>query len=398
MPFKNKIRLPIKITRPQFPEERSVFRKANGETKTLSVVVRKNYEGETDWMPEKWHERLKIALAHDEVNIEGDKYIGGVSQEGEYDIQWQTFLDYPTAKASFKVSVTPFAATNSNCQTCEEATQLTLADDYFNDAYAYPLTLEEEQEYESNVADNDTICCYPAVFSITSYNAEYLQSATIDQTGLLTIVMNDNLTTAEGVNLVTYRVTCPNGGYDEADVFGDIEGSIEGCAAPTDLFMDITGTTTATITWTAASPVPANGYTWELYEADNPGAYFQNGNTTGTSANLTSLTSGTEYVFYVWSDCGGTTSVQQSLIFFTAIESGTCGEYTISFADPEGNAGNSAFVTYLDCNSDYKSFKIFHLQSRVICAMQNSPGDPVSITWDTETGSDGVTINYESLC
>src|SRR5688572_11990655 len=115
MAFKNRVRLPIKLHKPQFPEETEEYRKANGVTVVLSVVIRKVYEGQTDSLPEKLHERLKIALRHDSVIIEGDKYVGAITQEGSYDIEWIDFLSKPIAQAKFKANVTPFNASNSNC-------------------------------------------------------------------------------------------------------------------------------------------------------------------------------------------------------------------------------------------------------------------------------------------
>src|ERR1700749_4669286 len=102
MRFSNRIRLPFKLHKPQFLEDANRYRKANGVTVTLSVVVRKVYEGLTDSIPEKLHERLKIALVHDSVQVEGDKYVGVITQEGDYQIEWQDFLSYPLAQGKFK--------------------------------------------------------------------------------------------------------------------------------------------------------------------------------------------------------------------------------------------------------------------------------------------------------
>ncbi len=391
----NKVRLPFKITRPQFPEERKVFNKADGSFKTMSAIVRKTYEGETDWFPAEWHERLKIALSHDDVTIEGDKYNGGVSQEGEYDILWSDFLDYPTAKARFKVNVTPFSATNNNCQICEEATQLSLEDDTFVNAYDEPLGLAEETEYSLDVSSNDSICCYPPVFSVTSFNSAYLLSAVIDQDGVLTIVTKTGLVDATNVLLVTYRVTCPNGDYDEADVFGNIDGSIEGCLTPENLAVDggpLTPTS-AVVTWEAPSPAPSNDYIWELYETLNPGAPVQSGTSPGFSIVLIDLTPGTDYTFYIKSDCGAIQSEFINIEFSTPVESETCGSYNLTYTDPEGISSNFASVTYLNCNSVYQNIQIYHGQTKTVCAQQTGPADPVWIE-----SVDIVFIDYQGEC
>lgn len=77
MAFRNRFRLPLELRSPQFIDDQEKFIKANGEIVTLSAIVRKQYDVRTDYMPEKWHERLKIALAHDSVNIEDTRYFGG---------------------------------------------------------------------------------------------------------------------------------------------------------------------------------------------------------------------------------------------------------------------------------------------------------------------------------
>lgn len=397
MPFQNRIRLPFKITRPQFPSERNVFRKANGAFKTLSAIVRKTMEGETDWMGENLHARLKIAMEHDTVNIEGDKYLGGISPDGDYEIEWQEFLDYPLAKAKFKVNVTPFAASNHNCQSCAEATQLSLTDDVFRDAYDEPLTLEEGETYEMNVATNDDICCYPAVFSITSFNSDYLISAAITQLGLLTVVLKPDLPNSNGVTLVTYRVTCPNGGYDEATVTANISGgAADACLAPENVIDTSLSTTGATFNWNPPDVLPADGYHWQLFEAATPGAPVQEADELTNEVVLTGLTPGTEYIFYVRSVCetGVLVSNYISYEFTTLIDQNeACGQYRLAFIDPEGIPTAYADVTYLDCNSEYQTVRVYHLQIKVICAQQSAPGDPDSIE-----SSEYVQILYLDLC
>lgn len=384
--------MPLQILGPQFPEEKTVFRNAAGVSKTLSVVVHKTYEGSTDWLPEKWHERLKMALAHDTVNIEGDKYLGGISQDGDYEIQWQEFLDYPTAPAKFKVQVTPFAATNSNCMSCEEATQLNLEDDTFEDVYGEPIPLQESTEYQLNVAANDEICCSPAVFSITYYDPYFIASASIDQDGILTIVINTPVTITNGVHLVTYRVTCPNGSYDEARVYGNVDGSIEECLAPLNVTLAANTAFSASPQWDDPSPLP-DSYEWQLFEMQAPGVPVQTGTspTGGVFPTLSGLDDGTDYGFYVRSVCGAGFSNWIELLFTTPVNSASCGQYRVHFNDGTGISTNSADITYLDCNSDYQTQTVFNMRSRVICALQTTPGNPVDIVNATD-------IDYEGLC
>lgn len=387
--FKNRIRLPIELKRPQFPEERTSFRKANGVTQTLSVIIRKTYEGATDFLPEKWHERLKIALGHDDVRIEGDKYLGSIAQDGEYEINWPDFLDYPTAPARFKVEVTPFDASNSNCQTCEEATQLTLENDTF------PEPLEEDTDYEISTATNDTICCYPAVFSLVSYNSDYLDSASIDATtGVLSIHTGTGLVSANGMLLATYRVTCPNGGYDEASVYGNIAGSEEGCLAPTGLSVSSVSTTNIGFTWTAPT-VGTLTYYWELYEGTEPvGAPVQSGTTSDEPPLfLVDLTENTDYYFQIRQVCEDGNSNYVGVQGATSVESENCGQYSLAFNDGTGIPSNFAQVSFTNCSGSRENKVIFNNSSTLVCALQTSPGSPFWIT-----AVSGVTVNYIGEC
>lgn len=76
---------------------------------------------------------------------------------------------------------------------------------------------------------------------------------------------------------------------------------------PSNILINYVGTTTAEISWTAASPIPASGYDYyystnntQPNETTNP-----TGNTTFTSLNITGLTQNTTYYFWVRSKCGG---------------------------------------------------------------------------------------------
>lgn len=387
MPFSNRVRLPVQIHSPQFPEERQVFRKANGQTKTQSVVIRKTYEFETDFFPEQWHQRLKILLAHDNITFEGERFLGDISQDGDYSIEWpEGVLHYPAAKASTKVQVTPFDATNANCATCEEVSQLALEDDQSG-------TLQEDTDYTVQTADNDSICCYPAVFSLVSFNSDYLDSCTIDPaTGEVSMHTGTGLTSANGIVLATYRVTCPDGSYDEADITGDIDGTTPGCLAP---FITSASGDTATsglITWT--EPVPGGTYQWELYEGAGPiGSPVQTGTVTDDELEITGLTPDTEYYFQIRTDCGGGNfSNYVSGLFSTQPgESESCGEYNVCYARPFF----SGFLnfSYVDCNGDPQSVPIPNNTCRIVCALQNSPGDPYSMS----SGS-FLTKTYIGLC
>lgn len=385
MAFKNRIRIPIQLHSPQFPEERDVFRKANGQSQTLSVVIRKTYELETDWFIEKWHQQLKIALAHDDVILEGEKYVGNITQDGDYQIDWQdTPLRYPTAKAGVKVQVTPFDATNSNCQTCEEAIQVVAEDDDIG-------TRGEGEDFSIlDIANNDRICCYPAVFSLLSYNTTYLDSATIDPaTGVFTASMKDDLTSANGIILATYRVTCPNGGYDDANIIANVAGSVVGCLAPSGLVIDGITSTTANASWTEA--VPGSTYSWELYVGVGPiGSPVQSGSVTDDNLALTGLDASTTYYFRIRTECIYASSNYVASEFSTIAGTVSCGSYKLT------NTGDEPFtvIVYKQCDGNNSTPQYILYQNWLfVCALENSPGDPVLIS-----ASPNVTIEYLGSC
>lgn len=59
----------------------------------------------------------------------------------------------------------------------------------------------------------------------------------------------------------------------------------------------------------------------------------------------------------------------------------------------EGHRGGFAFVNYLTCAGNSQSVFVPYGSSRIICMLQNSPGDPVVFT-----SSVPVTIVYTAEC
>lgn len=391
MAFKNRIRLPFHVRRPQFLEEAERFRDSNGRTKTISVVIRKTYAGETDFWPERWHERFKIALAHDNVNIEGDKYLGEITQDGEYTIEWPEFLDYPVAKANFIVEVNPFDASNNNCRTCEELTQVIAT----NDRFYSPLN--EGESYEINVANNDEICCSPTVFSIVNFNENIIENVQITGEGVVTFDTKDPLEVANSANLLTYRITCPNGGYDEASVFADINGSIAACLAPDNIqyTLEYMGEDQVLFTWNAVGD--ATDYYWELYSSINPGTPLQTGTTADDFVIISDLPTDipATYTFYVRTNCDDDTQsvFSNGISFNKSAEGNGCGQYKFTYTGSPANYSVAKPISYIDCFSgggEIKNTVIF--QSLTDCLLESSPGIP--LYWAAQD----VTIEYLGDC
>lgn len=390
--FHNRIRLPLMIGKPQFPETREVYRKSNGKSVTQSIVIRKTYEGVTDYISERLHEKLKIALAHDFLQFEADNYYGRLVQSGDYQINWLELRNYPIAQAKVQVEVTPFDATNSNCQTCDDANQIVCVDDTF------PSTLNENTDYTLDVSANDNICCFPVTWTITTFNSDYLSSCTIDSAGVVHIHTKTGLTSINGVDLFTYRATCPNGGYDEADGFANIHGSVPACLAPTSLSSSLITDTTARINFVEPSPLP-NHYHYKLYNTVTH-VYDQEGDIpTGTTFKVfTGLTPSTDYIVYLRSSCAaGNADADASNYIFTefttGINSDTCGSYRVFANDPDKTSGYLGTVTYMDCGGVQREVNLQNHRTITICVEQSSPGVPVVLY-----GNLAIFITYLSLC
>lgn len=397
--FHNRIRLPFYFGRPQFPTTRSIYRKADGSTIVQSAVVRKVYEGNTDYLSERLHERIKIMLEHDFLQFEGQNYYGRVAATGDYQINWLPFRDMPIAMSKFQVEVTPFDATNSNCADCSTIGQVVANDD------TYLPDIEEDTDYDIDVKDNDNICCSPAVFSLISFNTAYLISASIDaDTGLFAFHTGTGLVADNNVKLGTYRVTCPNGGYDEADIFAaHVNGTVVGCLSPTALSMFENSTVTATISFTPPATLPDH-YHWFLYDNDAH-VIVQDGDEPvgGTAVEVVGLTPGTDYIFYIRSQCDATdddatASGYVNIEFTTPPVSALCGTYVLTLDDPtqpDSAHGGHLNVNYVDCNGNNQTLYLPNHNSRTICAMQTAPGSPTSINTG---GNPYVTINYTGIC
>lgn len=370
MPFKNRIRLPFYLSRAQFPMERSVFRRADGSTKVLSMVVRHTYQGFTDHLPESWHKKLTIALAHDIVTIEGDNYLGDVALDGDYQIEWQEFLDNPVAPATFQIQVTPFDATNSNCMSCEQISQLSLEDDYIagfiGDAGIGSI----------NVYDNDSICCYPATGELVYTNPIYIETADLSDTGAFTFTAPAVVPEQDNVKIATYRVTCEDGAYDEADIFANFNGSGgEACCTPSELFYNYSF---SLISW-ASSCQPSNGYPWDIRSAASPGVVIVSGTAASDEIGIpvpseVQDTPG-DYIFTIYADCGTSQSETVILNFNVPPAIGECQSFSANYSAVSGPS--SATFSYMNCAGDIVNQIVNRFSPVTVCAAISSLNNPI---------------------
>jgi len=383
------------FAKPQYPMERNTFRLSNGATKVLSMVIRNTFEGKTDQLPEAWHRKLVIAMAHDEVTIENERLMSDVVLDGDYDIDWQDFLNYPIAQANFKVQVTPFDATNSNCQTCDEMTQLSLVDDTTTDVWAEGTT----NEFPDILTANDSICCRPYVITLVIYNTLYFTSVTIDSNGVLTATVIDPAPIISDVWVARYRVTCADGSYDEAEVYGNITGSDVGFCYPVvddSLIYTAVSSTSANISWDPYFPPPAS-WNWELFLTSNLGTPIQSGSVSFPDLEvlLTGLTAGVSYTFSIVSDCGAYDTSQPETLEFTitSFASELCGQFIVTYLPSVDDPPQS--ISYMDCAGQIQNETFTVASEEQICMLIIAGAEtPLYFV----ASSTDISITYTSLC
>ena len=166
------------------------------------------------------------------------------------------------------------------------------------------------------------------------------------------------------------------GGYRSAGSSGGAGGNgavrisyTRTCTAqPTSLTSSSITSTTATISWTAASPAPASGY--EYYYSTSSTAPADNATVSGSvaagvvTANLSSLTASTQYYFWVRSNCGSTKSSW---------------------------AGSGTFTTTAAACSALTTAQASTPSNQTIC----SGGNPSSFDPGVASGGSGGTITYQ---
>jgi hypothetical protein len=99
----NRVRLPLYLKEPQFPQKDEIYNMWSGRKVTIWASIEREWELETDYLPASLHEKLVVALSHDSVWIDGVL----LTKTGDYKIDWKDTLELgglPCAKASCKMS------------------------------------------------------------------------------------------------------------------------------------------------------------------------------------------------------------------------------------------------------------------------------------------------------
>lgn len=185
------------------------------------------------------------------------------------------------------------------------------APDIGADEFNPPYCIEVSGVNTTGITANSADLSWTENGTATSWDIE-LGATGFSPNGTPTAAVSENPYTYSGLTPNTsysYYVRANCGGTTSIWVGPYTFSTLPTCVTPTGLGSSAVAGTTATISWTAASPVPSNGYQYEVRTSGAAGSgstgLAVSGNTAGVSANITGLLGETTYYVYVRSDCGG---------------------------------------------------------------------------------------------
>jgi hypothetical protein len=116
----NSIRLPIYFKEPIVSSDKNVYVKSDGSRKLLSARLSKQFKGYIDAVGEDVHQKLVVALNHDDVRFVPEDFpnINGFkcTFEDEYNNEFPSIMQNVNVwPADFTIFETPFNNFNSNC-------------------------------------------------------------------------------------------------------------------------------------------------------------------------------------------------------------------------------------------------------------------------------------------
>jgi|694.fasta_scaffold117403_3 hypothetical protein len=116
----NIIRLPMWLSKPQYPKTGEYYERSNGTKQTLFARIERQYSVISDDMPEWWMKNLNIALSHDEVYVLPEDTAMNeikVVATNDFEIQWPEMGTNAAnwGRPVFELLETPFVEINNNC-------------------------------------------------------------------------------------------------------------------------------------------------------------------------------------------------------------------------------------------------------------------------------------------
>lgn len=112
--FGQVVTLPMRLHAPQFPQDDNVYIDGNGVRHLLSSKIDKEFELETEYMPEDWHEKTVVMLAHDWVALNDTRLQKSAPYEIDYEEEDKLPCGITLNKASAKLTKNT-TIRNSNC-------------------------------------------------------------------------------------------------------------------------------------------------------------------------------------------------------------------------------------------------------------------------------------------
>ncbi|MDR0738455.1 MAG: hypothetical protein LBF39_05215, partial [Prevotellaceae bacterium] len=157
----NSVRLPLYLTEPQYPQTQEVYKLKSGYRRHLFAEIEKSYNLKTDFLPDELHQKLVIALSHDEVYI-NDLLL---TKSESYTVDWgnvETIDGVKFAMAS-AVMVENVTARNDNCGECSMEGDTCDFEWLESDAVCQLLSVEVIETLEFS----DYVCGIEEVFGAT---------------------------------------------------------------------------------------------------------------------------------------------------------------------------------------------------------------------------------------
>lgn len=164
--------------------------------------------------------------------------------------------------------------------------------------------------------------------------------------------------------------------YQRADFTAE---DVPACNVPGAPSISSLAATTATATWSAASPTPGSGYSWQVLQGITVVA---SGTTASTFVNITGLTANTDYTFQVKSICAVGSESGYSTVDFTT-EAASCSNpgpvFVSTFGLDPGDA-NATWSASPSAPADGYDWELIRLSDSVIVQSGNVASSPVNMT------------------
>lgn len=95
--------LPIVLRKPQLKQSDKVYETLSGKRIVIHATINKEYEAQTEYIHEDWHEKNVIALCCDHITIDGESLVRSESYEVNWDEYTETECGTKLAMATFKM-------------------------------------------------------------------------------------------------------------------------------------------------------------------------------------------------------------------------------------------------------------------------------------------------------